>query len=240
MVAKAIDRSATPRPLDDVEGLESGLREKLNRQLAPLLRRLKNRWILLALFVAVYVPFGMSYLSAYQDYNTLHSQISAQQAVLALPEPRTDDIEIGLRSWTAAFDAATVAQVLELPDSSLIERLQAASISTSVTITSLSTSENDLVPAGTEIYDVTPVLMRVIGELAAIESFIALLEGDAIEALEVQNTLLTPDENGFTASIRALVFNRPVSIDDVDPEKLEQLTRKVSDAELDAAARGGK
>ena len=240
MVAKAIGRSPTPRPTSDDEALESGLRENINRQLEPLLRRLKNRWVLLGLFTVLYVPFGVTYLGAYKDYTRLESQISAQQTVLALPEPLTDDIEIGLRSWSAALDAASDAQVLELPDSSLVEKLMAASIGTSVTISTLSTSENDIVPVGIEFYEVTPVLLRIAGEIAAIESFITLLEGDAVEALEVQSTLVTPGESGFTASIRSLVFNRPVSIDEVDPEKLEQLSRKISDAELDAAAGAGR
>ena len=240
MVAKAIGRPASSRPLADEEALESGLREKINRQLAPLLTRLKNRWVLLGLFVAAYIPFGLIYMGDYQDYNTLQAQISAQQSVLALPEPRTDDIETGFRSWTAALQAATQARVLELPDSGLVERLLDAAVRTGVTVSSISTSENDVVPVGIEFYEVTPVLMRLAGELAAIESFIAVLEDDAVEALEIQNSIVVPDGDGFSASIRVLVFNRPVSPDELDPEDLEELTRRVSDAELDAAAGAGK
>jgi hypothetical protein len=240
MVANAIGRSGSQRNLNDEVALESGLRENITRQLEPLVQRLKNRWIILGLFVLAYIPFGLTLLGAYQDNNALQSRISAQQAVLALPEPRTDDIETGLRSWTAALEAATNARVLELPDSALVDRLVAASIGTGVTITTLATSENDIIPVGSEAYDVTPVVMRVVGDLAAIESFLAVLEGDAVEALEVQNSLLVPDGTSFSASVTALVFNRPVALEELDAETLDELTRRVSDAELDAAARGGR
>lgn len=245
MVAKAIGRSPAPRPVGpvgtDEDVLESGLRENITRQLDPLLGRLKNRWVLLALFTASYVPFGIIYVGAYQDYNILQDRIGAQEAVLALPEPRTDDIETGLRSWTAALQAATEAQVLELEDSSLIEKLIATATGAGISLDSLSTSNNDIVPVGTEVYDVTPVLLRVSGDIAAIESFIALLEGDAVEALEIQNSLVAPEDGGsFVGTIRALVFNRPVDPSLLEPDELEALSRRVTDAELDAAAAGGR
>ncbi len=240
MVAKAIDRSAAQRPVNDEDALESGLREKLNSQMAPLLARLKNRWVLLALFILAYVPFGVSFMGAYQDYTTLQTRISAQEAVLALPEPLTSDIAKGLTSWTAALETATQAQVLELADSSLVERLIAAATTTGIEIESVSTSENEVVPVGVEAYEVTPVLLRVRGDLPSIESFINLLEGDAIEALEIRNSLVAPDEEGFTATVRVLVFNRPVDPSELDEEELEELSRRVSDEELDAAAGGGR
>lgn len=240
MVANAIGRSSVPRPYADDEALEFGLREKINRQLGPVLSRLKNRWVLLGLFLAAYVPFGLMFMNAYQDHNVLKAGISAQQAVLALPEPRTDDIETGFRSWTAALQAANDAQVLELPDSGMVEKLLDVASSAGVRIASLSTSPNNIVPVGTEAYDVTPILMRVDGGLPQLEVFIGLLEGDAVGAVEIQSSLLTPGENGFLAAIRVLVFNKPVSADNLTSEQLEGLSRRVTDAELDAAAQGGR
>ncbi len=240
MVAKAIGRpAAPPRSVsDDEAAVESGLRENITRQLQPLLKRLKNRWVLLVLFTLSYVPFGVIYMGAYQDHNALQEKISAQEAVLALPEPRTDDIETGLRSWTAALEAANEAQVLELADSELVERLIAAAIDTNVRIESLSTSTSTLVPVGQEIYDVTPVLIRASGPLPAIESFISVLEGDAVEALEIQNALLSPNDSGFSGTVRALVFNRPVDPSTLGTDDQEALSRRVTDEELDAAAQG--
>ncbi len=238
MVANAIGRSAAPRPDMDEDVLESGLRDNITRQLAPLMARLKNRWVILVLFIAAYIPFGFIFLGAYQDYNVLQGKISAQQAVLALPEPRTDDIETGLRSWTAALDAASQAQVLELADSTLVERILAAANSTGIAVESLSTSRNVVTPVGSEVYDTTPILLRVLGDLAAIESFIALLEGDAVEALEVKNSIVAPAEEGFGAALTVLVFNRPVDPSELSVAEAEALSRRVTDAELDAAAGG--
>ncbi len=240
MVAKAISRSAAARNTGADDLIESGFSEKIKHQLAPLLGRLKNRWVILVLFTAAYVPFGVTYLGTYQDNVTLQSKISAQRAVLALPEPRTDDIETGLRSWTGALEAATQAQVLELPDSGLVERIISAANSAGVKVESLSTGINDIVPVGTEIYDVTPVLMRVRGDISALENFVALLEGDAVEAMEVKNSLVAPDNDSYIGSLRALVFNRPVAPEDLTDKQLESLSRRVSDEELDAAAGGGK
>lgn len=238
MVAKAIGRpAAPPRSTSDDEGaVEPGLRENVTRQLEPLLKRLKNRWVLLALFVLSYVPFGVIYMGAFQDYNTLQDQISAQEAVLALPEPRTDDIETGLRSWSAALEAASEAQVLELEDSELVQLLINAAIDTNVRIESLSTSTNVFVPVGDEIYDVTPILIRTTGPIAAIESFISVLEDGAVEALEIQNALVAPEDSGFIGTVRALVFNRPVDPSLLNGDEQQVLPRRVTDEELDAAA----
>ncbi len=240
MVANAIGRPPAPTPLNtDDDALEPGLRENLTRQLRPLLDRLKNRWVLLLLFLAAYLPFGLIYMQAYQDHTALQGRINAQEAVLALPEPRTDDIEQGLRSWTAALRAANDAQILELEDSTLIEQLIATANSTGLTIQSMSTSANTIVPVGAEAYDVTPFILRVSGEIAAIESFMALLEGDAVEALEIQNSLVSPQEEGdFAAVIRAIVFNRPVDPSLLTEEEQIELSRRVTDEELDAAAAG--
>lgn len=240
MVASAIGRSPNPSPINsDEDGLESGLRENLTRQAGPLLNKLKNRWVLSGLFLVALVLLGASYWGSYVVVSALRDQISAQEAVLALPEPRTDDIEAGLRSWTAARQAATEAQILELEDSTLIEKLIATAASTGISIQSMSTSVNSIVPVGTEVYDATPFILRVSGDIAAIESFMSLLEGDAIEALEIQNSLVAPkDGEGFTSIIRAIVFNRPIDPSELNVEQREALSRRVSDAELDAAAAG--
>jgi hypothetical protein len=240
MVAKAISRSTAARNTGDDDLIESGLSDKIKQQLAPLLTRLKNRWVILLLFIAAYIPFGVTYLGTYQDNVALQSKISAQRAVLGLPEPRTDDIETGLRSWTAALEAATQAQVLELPDSGLVERIISAANTAAVKIESLSTGVNDIVPVGSEIYEVTPVIMRVRGDISGVENFLALLEGDAVEAMEIKNSLVAPDNETYIGSVRALVFNRPVAPEDLTDKQLESLSRIVSDAELDAAAGGGK
>ena len=239
MVAEAVGRSTSPGPVhrSEEEILEPGLRENLVRQLSPLLTRLKNRWVMLILFLMATTPFAMSWLNAYQDFNQLQERINAQEAVLALPEPRTDDIEEGLRSWTAALEAAQGAQVIELHDSELLEKFIAASNTVGVEILSVSTSSNVLVPVDVDVYDATPILLRIGGEIAAIESFIALIEADAVEALEVQNSLIAPTEEGdFIAVIRSIVFNRPVDPSLLAEDELQELSRRVTDAELDAAA----
>lgn len=240
MVADAIGRPPAQNSVNnDDDALGPGLRENLSRQLSPLLGRLKNRWVLLALFTVAVLPFGLQYTSAYQDYTRLQDQIAAQEAVLAVSEPRTDDIEAGLRSWTAALEAATDAQILELEDSTLLEKLIITASDTGVVIQSLSTSTNTIVPVGLEVYYVTPIILRVSGNIAQLESFIALLEGDAIEALEIQNSLLSPLEGDiFAGIVRAIVFNRPVDPSELNVEEREALSRRVSDAELDAAAGG--
>lgn len=241
MVANAVGRPSAPQQRsvsDDNAVQDPGLRENLARQLQPVLQHLKNRFVILLLFVLAYAPFGYMYLGAYQDHTALQDRIAEQEAVLALPEPRTDDIESGLRAWTAALQTATEAQVLELDDSELIESLISAAISVGVTIESLSTSNNTVIPVGEEIYDVTPVLMRMTGELAAIESYLSLLEDDAIEALEIENSLVAPEEIGFSGTVRALIFNRPVDPSELASEERESLSRRVTDEELDAAAQG--
>lgn len=242
MVASAIGRSPNPSPVhSDDEMLEAGLRENISRQIKPLADRLKNRWVILLLFVLAVTPFGLSYMNAYQDYTKLRTSISGQQAVLDLPEPRTDDIERGLQSWSAARESAVEEQNLELQDSILVEKLLEAAAIAEIEIQSMSTSANTIVPVGTEAYDATPFLLRISGEFAAIESFLFLLEGDAVEALEIQNSLVAPqDGDTLSGVIRAIVFNRPVDPSQLDDDEREALSRRVTDAELDAAAAGAR
>ncbi len=242
MVADAIGRPPAPSPVSsEEEVLESGLRENLERRLAPLLRHLQNPWVIVAIFVFALAPFGARYWYAYQDLTDLNTQIDAREALLAEPEPPAEDIEAGLQTWTAALEAASEAQILELEDSVLIERLIDTADRTGIFIQSVSTSSSIIVPVGTEVYDATPFIVRVSGTAAQIESFVALLEGDVIEALEIQSLLLSPTEDDvFSGNVRAIVFNRPVDRSELDPEELEALSRRVTDEELDAAASGGR
>ncbi len=239
MVAEAVGRPTAPGPAQrsEEEVLEPGFRENLFRHLNPILTRLKNRWVILLLFLLASAPFIFSYINSYSEFSTLQERINAQEAVLSLPEPRTDDIEEGLRSWAAALQAAQDAQVIELDDSALLERFIAAANSVGVEILSVSTSSNIIVPVDVDVYDATPILLRIGGEIAGIESFIALIEADAVEALEVQNSLIAPTEEGdFVAVVRSIVFNHPVDPSLLKKEELEELSRRVTDAELDAAA----
>ncbi len=240
MVADAIGRPPTQSPVDhEDEVLEPGLRENISGQLRVLLGWLQNRWVLLAIFTVAVIPFGFNYWGAYQDNNELQAQIDSKAAVLAEAEPPTDDIEAGLRTWTAAREAASEAQILELEDSSLVEKLFATASAASVSIQSISTSPNTIVPVGIEAYEVTPFILRVSGSVAGIESYMALLEGDAIDALEIQNSLVAPLEGDtFSGVIRAIVFNRPIDPSELDSDELEELSRRVTDEELDAAAAG--
>lgn len=241
MVASAIGRSPNPGPVNtEDEQLGSSLRENITRQAGPLLGYLKDWRVLLFLFLLAVSPFGFRYWAAYEDVTLLQEQINDKEALLAANEPPADDIEASLRTWTDAHQAATEAQILELEHSSLIEKLLAAAESTGISVQSMSTSGNTAVPVGTEVYDATPFILRISGEIAAIESFITLLEGDAVEALEIQNTLVAPQEGvGFTGVVRAIVFNRPIDPSELDEDERESLSRRVTDEELDAAAGGG-
>jgi hypothetical protein len=242
MVAKALNIRQQQRPNIDaeVDGLTT-TREKIFRQLEPLLERLKNRWVILGIFVLTYVPFGVMYMGAFQDHRALQTQIEAQRSVLALPEPRTDDIEIGLASWTSAFEAARGQQVLELPDSDLLERLLSTAISTGVVIRNATTGENSVAEVGAESYETTPIVLQLAGSLPNLEAFIAAIEADAIEALEVQNARISLQESSYGASVRAIVFNRPLS--EAELEALKNPGKKgpavATKQDIDSGLRGG-
>lgn len=252
MVASAIGRPPNPSPINSTDDglLETGQRENLSQLLNLAWSWLQKRLVLLAIFTLAVAPFGYSYMNAYQDYSDLQTQIRAKEAVLANGEQSTEQAQEEFRIWTDAHAAATEAQILELKDSDLVDRLIAAALSAGITIQSISTSNNTTVPVGTEVYDATPFILRVSGSIAAIESYISLLEGDAVEALEIQNTLIAPQDTGaaegeeevgesFTGIVSAIVFNRPIDPSELDPEQREALSRRVTDAELDAAAAGG-
>ena len=240
MVAKAVGRPAVPsRSTSDDEGaVESGLLENVIRQLDPVLKHLKNRWIVLGLLLIGYFPLSYTYVTSFRDYNALQDQISTKEANLAEPEPPTARLENDFRTWSAAFEAASSEQDLQLQDSELVERLITISVDNNVRLESLSTSTSVLVPVGDELYDATPILMRTTGPIAAIESFISVLEDGPVEALEIQNALVAPEENGFSGTVRALVFNRPVDPSLLEGDERQVPSRRVTDEELDAAAGG--
>jgi hypothetical protein len=243
MVASALNRPQMTQPATDGDAPEAGMRERVIRQLQPIAVRLKNRWVILALFLLAYVPFGLNYMSAYQARTELQTQIDEQKALLAVPERATDDIEISLASWMAALEAASADQLSPKADSSFVERLLATANSAGVTIVSTSRSDNTKVTVGTDVYDATPVLLQVIGPIQGLQDFITAIEGDAIEALEVQNSLIASQEGVFGASIRAIVFNRLATAEELAAMKVNATpvpTGRVTNEELDRAAGGSK
>lgn len=243
MVAKALNRPSMTRPAMDDDVPQTGAKEQIIQQLRPLLKWLKNRWVITALFAVAYVPFAYMYYNAYTDHSDLQAQIDQQQAVLSLPEPKTDDIEAGFNSWTVALESAKAQQVTEIPASNLLELLLDAATSAGVTITSASTSENVRVPVGEELYHATPVILQVSGDVTNLRNFIAAIEGDAIEAMEVESSLISNVETGYSAALRVLMFNRPVTPEELaaeDGETNQAPTGRVSQEELDRAAGGGK
>ena len=233
MVARTLGRSSTP---DDDGVLESGLKENLSQQLGPLVERLKNRLVIFGLFMVGFAIFGFYTWDAYQQNVVLQSKIADQKAILAVQDGDPSLLEDQLQTFITSRDQVRELQVLGIPDSDLVDRIYATSQTTGVVISSISTSNAEIVIVGAEAYEVTPVLVRVSGDVASIESFLSLIESGAIGTAEVKNSLLAPEDSGFVAAIRAIVFNKPVDISLLDEEEREELSRRVSDAELDAAA----
>ncbi len=245
MVAEAVGRPPAPSPVNnsnvEEEALESGLRESLGRQLGLVFSKLNNYWFMLGVFVVALAYFGFEYQGAYAELNRVESEKAQQQAILDSDDRSLAGIEEDLVTWSNAFEAAKEEQFFELNHSTLIQRLIDTAEITGTSIQSISTSSSTVIPVESEAYDATPVILRVSGSVPELESFIARLEGDAVGALEIQNSLLIPDGlDGFSGVIRAVVFNRPVDPSELDPEQQEELSRRVTDAELDAAASGGR
>ena len=244
MVAKALNRPQMAGPAArDGDAPEAGAMEQITRRLQPVISRLKNRWVILGIFLLAYVPFGYSYMNAYQAHSDLKAQVKEQEALLAVPERATGDIETSLASWTAALEAASSEQISPMADSNLVERLLLAANSVGVTLVSTSRSDNTKVTVGTDVYDATPVLMQAIGSYQGLQAFIAAIEGSAVEALEVQSSLITSQDGVYGASIRAIVFNRlatPEELAAMQGKKETVPTGRVTNEELDRAAGGGQ
>ena len=247
MVATAVSVNTVSHLDDeDEELLELTGREKVLQRLQPVLRRLKNRWVILGAFLIAYVPFSMNFATAYQDFSTLDTQITNQRSVLALPEPRTDDIAIGLASWEAALESATEQQVIQLPASTLLERVVAAAVNVGVSVRRAGTLNDTQIPVGDEMYWATPIVLMAEGSFRDITNFIAALEGNAVGAFEVQNSLISKSGGTFVVSLRATVFNRPVPPyelieEDEDPRRPRSnrlTTGPVDDDELSGASQG--
>ena len=95
MVAKAIGRPpAPPRSASDEDAaLESGTRDKVIEQLQPLLERLKNRWVILVLFLIPYALFGYFYWIDNGQLTDLRGKIAEQERSRDVTEDDAAELE---------------------------------------------------------------------------------------------------------------------------------------------------
>ena len=237
MVATALNRPNSPNPEsgDGAQPLSS--RERINSLLGPAAQQLNNRLLILGIAVVVYAALGWIYWQSHSEHQGLSSEINALKAELSVNSEQSASLDADFALYTDAIATAKEQQILILRDSSILEKILATANSVGVTIASAGISENTVAPLGEDIYEVTPILLQVDGTLANLQMFINELEGRAITAMEVDNSTISNSEQNYTATIRTIVYNRPLTPDELGEEELVP-TGRVTNEELDRAAGG--
>lgn len=239
MVATALNRPNIPNANAADDFSAAGSRERIASLLDPAFKRLKNRLVILGIFAIVYLLLGWTYWVASSDRQALSGDINSLRAELSVNPAQTAGLEADLASYTSAISAAREQQILILKDSGILEKILLTTESAGVTVASAGISDNSVAPLGEDIYEVTPILLQVDGSLEQLEAFIRELEGRAITSMEVDSSSITSSEEGYSATIRAIVYNKPVSPDDLIGDD-DVPTGRVTNEELDRAAGGGQ
>ncbi len=183
-------------------------KELLRGYLAVVAVHLKRPFVIGAIFALAYVSVGVIYLQGLQENRTLTGDLNARQSVLSLQLPADHELQGALSTWTEAIQAASRLQVPELADSDLLERTLDAAGQSGVIVFSAGTTQDGEEDVNGESYQTSPVLIRATGGLPNLMNFVSVLEGGAIEAFEIKNSLLTTIENDYVLTLRAVVFSQ--------------------------------
>lgn len=182
--------------------------ELLRSYLAIVAVHLKRPFVIGAIFALAYVSVGVIYLQGLQENRTLTGDLDARRSVLSVRLPADQELKGALSTWTEAMQAASRLQVPELADSDLLERTLDAAGESGVIVFSAGTTQDGQEEVNGESYATSPVLIRATGGLPNLMHFVSLLEGGAIEAFEIKNSLLTTVESDYVLTLRAVVFSQ--------------------------------
>jgi Tfp pilus assembly protein PilO len=204
----------------------------------PAIKLLKKPIVIAVVFGLAYAWLLWVYMGAHTERQGLKAEINDLRAELSVNPAQTAGLEAEHARYLAVIAEAERQLVLTRKDSGILEQILATADATGVRIASAGISENVVAPLGTDIYEVTPILLQVDGSLEGLQLFVSQLEGKAIHAMEVGNSTISNSELGYTATIRTLVYNKPVSPESLG-EKDVVPTGRVTNEELDRAAGGG-
>ncbi|GEM_PF-3365423 len=169
--------------------------------------QVKKPIVLIGMFAVVYLAIGFQYYNATTQEGHTDSIIEARQTVLSRPAPDSRKASYEAVAWGAARDAAISVRVPTLPHSELVARTLATADEFGVTVF----TEGALPSAPAQLngtdYIVTPLNIKAIGKFEDLQKFLARLERGTLETLEVKNSTLSKDQDGYVMTLLALVYS---------------------------------
>ncbi len=232
MVTGAANKQPADVTADDEDAVEPTRKQRALEVATAAANQFRSPIVLLGAFAAVYLLFGVMYMNNKSTADGLNAEVDRKRAILARPLPPEAGIQSSLASWTSAFQAAVDLRVTELPDSSLLGRILLAADDTGVSVISAGNDNRTITEIDGESYVATSVQVKAAGPLPNLERFVESLEQQAIDTLEIRNSIISQDANGYTVTLRLVVYSEM-------PRNVSTDTSDSNSGESSAASRSG-
>ncbi len=204
--AQAAAGAAAPSP----EALpEASDRRGLYRAPGTVWHYVQKPLVLGTVFSLAYGVLGLQYYQAFQQAGQTQARIESSRALASAPVPDKKDLGPEIVTWTAARDAALTVRVAGLLDSDMVSRVVAVARESGVVIQNTSSLSGSRSQLQSGMYDVTTLTVKASGSLSAIEGFIARLEDNTFDTIEIQSSQTTQTEAFYALTLQALVYSEP-------------------------------
>ena len=230
--AQAAAGAAAPSP---DAAPESPDRRGLRRALDISWHYIQKPLVLGTVFSLAYGVLGLQYYQAFQQAGQTQGRIEASRALASAPVPDKKDLGPEIVTWTAARDAALTVRVAALLDSDMVRRVTAVAQESGVVIQNASSLSGTRSHLQSGMYDVTTLTVKASGSLSAIEGFIARLEDNTFDTIEIQSSQTTQTEAFYSLALQALVYSEP-AYEDVLKAKADEAAAEARAAQAKAAA----
>lgn len=164
--------------------------------------------------VALLIVAGL-YAHNWNSLNQVNGQVDEARASLAVPGPDVPPLDEQLLAWESALSNAIDARIDPSDDSEFVRTVLGISLDTGVTLVTASAQREVVEDIEGQDFGAAPYLVRVSGEMAEIQKFLAKLESGIVETLEVTSSVATRDRDRFMVSVGVVVRNEIVNDDDL-------------------------
>ncbi|NQW21580.1 MAG: hypothetical protein HQ477_12810 [Chloroflexi bacterium] len=180
---------------------------------------LRRTVVFIPIFGMVFLAIGFLWLQSVREEASLNMKADQLTILLDQPAPQPENLLTQAGGWDTAYHVVLEGRVSRPNDSDLVERVIDAAVDSGLIVLETGTTKDDVETIENEDYTATPVLIRAIGMLDSIESYLAMLETADFSSFGIEASTVEEGVVGYQLTLRGLYYSLPESFGEIDPSE---------------------